>query len=79
MSIEAELASQIYRLEELHNQFANGEFEEMNSLYADNFQGMLYMPSSGKMETYNVEQIRKEMKRLQIIIKGRGLSSLFQV
>lgn len=30
MSIESELTSQIYRLGELHNDFRNGEFEEMN-------------------------------------------------
>ncbi|MFF3924388.1 nuclear transport factor 2 family protein [Paenibacillus lactis] len=77
MSIEAELASKIYRLEELHNQFVNGEFEEMNALYADDFQGMLYMPSSGKIETYNAKQIRKGNEDAANYYKGKSFKFIF--
>lgn len=54
--------AQIYRLEELHHNFSNGEYEEMNTLYSDEFQDFLYIPSSGKAEMHNAEQIRKGNK-----------------
>ena len=58
MNVELEVATQVYRMRELHEKFSLGEFEEMNSLYSNDFQGWLFMPSTGKVELYDVEQIR---------------------
>lgn len=77
MSIESELSSQIYRLGELHNDFRNGEFEEMNTLYSDEFQGILYMPSTGKMEMYNAEQIKKGNEDAAHYYKGKNIKFIF--
>ncbi|KOR89578.1 nuclear transport factor 2 family protein [Paenibacillus solani] len=77
MSIESELSSQIYRLEELHNNFANGDYEELNSLYSDEFQGILYMPSTGKIEIYNAEQIRKGNEDAAHYYQGKNIKFIF--
>ncbi|WP_172372701.1 DUF4440 domain-containing protein [Sporosarcina jiandibaonis] len=62
MNIEVEVATQVYRMRALHEGFSAGEFEEMNALYSKDFQGWLFMPSTGKVELYNAEQIREGNK-----------------
>lgn len=77
MSMESEVAAQIYRLQELHNRFAAGEYEEMNALYSEDFQGTLYMPSSGTIETYNAGQIREGNKEAAAYYKGQRFRFIF--
>ncbi|ASK63898.1 hypothetical protein CFK37_17900 [Virgibacillus phasianinus] len=63
MTIEQEVSTKVYKMMELHQNFSEGLFEEMNSFYSDDFQGLLYMPWVGELERYDVEGI-KEGNRL---------------
>jgi len=77
MNLKSEVSAQIYRLETLHNRFADGEYEEMNALYSEDFQGTLYMPSTGKIEIYNAEQIREGNKEAAKYYQGKQIRFIF--
>jgi len=73
MNIEEEVMKQVYRMEELHNKFSTGEWKEMNELYSDEFQGVLYMPKSGKIEEYDAHQIRDGNKMAASYYKDKNI------
>ncbi|MGE8205605.1 DUF4440 domain-containing protein [Heyndrickxia sp. NPDC080065] len=77
MNIESEVATQVYRLRELHENFSEGKFEEMNALYSDEFQGWLYMPISGELEFYNAEQIRKGNQEAAEYYKNKNIKFIY--
>ncbi|MGE6256689.1 DUF4440 domain-containing protein [Heyndrickxia sporothermodurans] len=77
MSFESEVASQVYRMRELHEHFSNGLYEEMNALYSDEFQGWLYIPSTGKLELYDANQIREGNKEAAEYYKGKRIQFVY--
>ncbi|SDQ92055.1 hypothetical protein [Virgibacillus salinus] len=74
MSIENEIATSVYRMRELHENFSNGSFNEMNKYYSKEFQGYLYMPGKDQVKLFNAEQIKEGNKGAAFIIKGNTLS-----
>lgn len=77
MGIEQEISNEIYRLMDLHQEFENGNYEEMNGLYADEFQGWLYMPGVGQVETFNIEDIKEGNKEAANHFKGEKIQFVF--
>lgn len=77
LCIESEVANQIYRMMQLHENFSIGSYEEMNTMYADDFQGMLYIPHMGEVEHYNAEQIRAGNKEAAEFYKGKNIKFIY--
>jgi ketosteroid isomerase-like protein len=46
-------------MRELHENFSNGNFQEMNEMYSEDFQGWFYMPREDKVQFFNSEQIKQ--------------------
>ncbi|ASN06168.1 Cif family virulence factor [Virgibacillus necropolis] len=77
MGLESELSTKVYRLMELHQEFADGNYEEMNALYADDFQGSLYMPRVGQVENFNADQIKEGNKEAANHFNGKKMQFIF--
>ncbi|WP_100011234.1 hypothetical protein [Lentibacillus sediminis] len=77
MRIEQEVSNKIYRLMELHQEFANGKYKEMNELYSDDFQGWLYMPRGGKVEKLDVKDIKEGNEEAANYYKGKKIQFNF--
>lgn len=77
MSIEAEVSKRVYQMRELHEEFSNGRFEEMNDLYSDDFKGWLYIPSKDKVELYNAEQIKQGNKEAAKSYQGKEIKFIY--
>ncbi|WP_077326557.1 DUF4440 domain-containing protein [Virgibacillus siamensis] len=77
MGIEQEVSYEVYRLMELHQEFESGKFEEMNELYSDEFQGWLYMPGAGQVDTFNVEDIKEGNKEAANHFKDKKIQFVF--
>lgn len=77
MSIESELASINFRLMELHRRFEYGEYEEMNSLYSQDFEGRLFQPRNDQVETYDVDRIREGNREAAAHFTGQAIDFVF--
>ncbi|UOQ92663.1 hypothetical protein MUO14_19920 [Halobacillus shinanisalinarum] len=77
MSIENEVATRVYRMRELHENFSNGCFDEMNGYYSGEFQGYLYMPDKDQVEFFNAEQIKEGNKGAATHYKGKNIKFLY--
>lgn len=77
MSIEQEVSNEVYKMMELHRRLSEGQFEEMNSLYSDDFQGWLYMPWVGELEQYNAETIREGNRLASEYYKGKEIQFVY--
>ncbi|SEQ87795.1 hypothetical protein SAMN05216232_3536 [Virgibacillus subterraneus] len=78
MGLEQEVSNEVYRLMELHQEFESGNYEEMNDLYSDEFQGWLYMPSLGQVEKFNLKDIKEGNEEAANHFKLKKYSSFFQ-
>lgn len=77
MNMEAEVAVQVDRMRELHDDFSNGNYEEMNSYYSDDFQGWLYMPSKGQVEFFNAKEIKQGNQEAAAYYKGKKIKFIY--
>lgn len=77
MTIEQEVAYEVYKMMELHRKLSVGQFEEMNSLYSDDFQGWLYMPWVGELEQYNAETIKEGNRLASEYYNGKEIQFVY--
>ncbi|MGP4106780.1 hypothetical protein [Virgibacillus sp. L01] len=77
MSIENEIATRVYRMRELHENFSNGSFNEMNKYYSKEFQGYLYMPDKDQVKLFNAEQIKEGNKGAALHYKGKHIKFIY--
>ncbi|SEQ94423.1 protein of unknown function [Virgibacillus subterraneus] len=77
MGLEQEVSNEVYRLMELHQEFENGNYEEMNDLYSDEFQGWLYKPSLGQVEKFNLKDIKEGNEEAANHFKGKKIQFIF--
>jgi len=77
VSIEQEVSNEVYKMMELHRKLSEGQFEEMNNLYSDDFQGWLYMPWVGELEQYNAETIREGNRLASEYYKGKEIQFVY--
>lgn len=77
MSIESELAGINFRLMELHRRFEYGEYEEMNSLYSEDFQGRLFQPRNGRVENYDFDRIQEGNREAAGHYTGQTIDFIF--
>ncbi|WP_047984386.1 DUF4440 domain-containing protein [Ornithinibacillus californiensis] len=77
MSIEQELSTKVYKMMDLHQKFSEGQYEEMNRLYSDDFQGWMYMPWVDELEHCNAESIREGNKHAAEYYKGKDIQFIF--
>ncbi|HET7627997.1 MAG TPA: hypothetical protein VFK44_06360 [Bacillales bacterium] len=63
---------------ELHQAFKEGEYEELNTLYSDEeFQGQLYIPRVGHVQSFNVQEIREGNREAATNFKGKNIHFVF--
>ncbi|WP_042147803.1 hypothetical protein [Paucisalibacillus sp. EB02] len=77
MMIEQEVSKEVFTMMKLHQSFSDGLYEEMNSLYSDEFQGWLYMPWSDELEHYNDKDIREGNRLAAEYYKGKDIQFIF--
>lgn len=77
MTIEQEVAYEVYKMMELHRKLSVGQFEEMNRLYSDDFQGWLYMPWVGELEQYNAETIKEGNRLASEYYNGKEIQFVY--
>lgn len=77
MTIEQEVAYEVYKMMELHRKLSEGQFEEMNRLYSDDFQGWLYMPWVGELEQYNAETIKEGNRLASEYYNGKEIQFVY--
>lgn len=77
MTIEQEVAYEVYKMMELHRKLSEGQFEEMNRLYSDDFQGWLYMPWVGELEQYNAETIKEGNRLASEYYNGKEIQIVY--
>ncbi|WP_079526253.1 DUF4440 domain-containing protein [Halobacillus hunanensis] len=77
MSIENEVASRVYRMRELHEDFSKGRYDEMNEYYSKEFQGYLYMPDQDQVELFNFEQIKEGNESAAAHYKGKDIRFIY--
>src|SRR5690625_2427143 len=73
MKMEDEVAVQINRMQELHEDFSKGNFKEMNEYYAEDFQGWLYMPGDDNVHFFNASQIKQGNENAAAYYKGEDI------
>lgn len=77
VTIEQEVAYEVYKMMELHRKLSEGQFEEMNRLYSDDFQEWLYMPWVGKLEQYNAETIKEGNRLASEYYNGKEIQFVY--
>lgn len=77
MTIEQVVSTKVYTMMDLHQKFSDGLFDEMNSLYSDDFQGWLYMPWVGELEHYDAESIKEGNRLAAEYYKGKDIQFIF--
>ncbi|MRG87170.1 Cif family virulence factor [Salinibacillus xinjiangensis] len=77
MTIEQELSKNVFKMMDLHNKFSEGLYEEMNSLYSNDFQGRLYMPWVDEVRHFNAENIKEGNKSAAEYYKGKNIQFAF--
>ncbi|GAK14620.1 DUF4440 domain-containing protein [Geomicrobium sp. JCM 19039] len=74
MDIKHEVIEQIKRMQHLHNQFSHGEYVALNNYYSEAFTGYLFMPTTGKVETYDCNTIKDGNKQGAQFYNGQHIS-----
>ncbi|MBM7601067.1 hypothetical protein JOC34_003488 [Virgibacillus halotolerans] len=77
MTIEQEVSNGVYKIMDLQQKLSEGLFEEMNSLYSNDFQGWLYMPWVGEVEQYNADSIKEGNRLASEYYKGKDIQFVF--
>ncbi|KGP73387.1 hypothetical protein [Pontibacillus yanchengensis] len=77
MSIDAEVANQIYRMRELHEDFSKGNYQEINEYYSKDFQGYLYMPDEDQVELFNASQIKEGNQNAASHYEGKDIRFVY--
>lgn len=77
MTIEHEVSEKVFKMMELHCRFSEGMYEEMNSLYSDDFQGWLYMPRVDALEQYDAHGIKEGNRQAADYYKGKNIQFVY--
>lgn len=77
MGIEIEVAKHVYRLMELHEAFSDGNYDEMNDYYSNDFTGWMYMPRNGEVVFLNGDEIKEGNQEAAKYYEGKKIRFTF--